>query len=257
MHGLLHIRELISDRSLLACLVMQDLKLKYRGSVLGFLWAMLNPLLMLGVMAFVFTAVFSRAYPLHLFATFLPWQFFSRAQTEGCRAYTSSSSIILHWKTPLLMHPIRRTLFRFFEYVFSLVGLSVVITAVGFQLTPAVLALPIAMLLLLAFSMSLSIIMSVVSLFFKDMQHLVDVLMRAWFYMSPVILPVSAFPDEHRWVLTFNPMYYFLELFDAPIARAEWPQLDLLLIATTITLVTMALALAVFQRYESRLVFRV
>lgn len=254
---LTHARELIQDRALLFSLVQQDLKLKYRGSALGFIWAMLNPLLMLSVMAFVFTFVFSRNYPLHLFATYLPWQFFSASQAEGSRSLTSSSGIILNWKTPLLMHPVRRSLFRFCEYLFSLIGLSIIVGLLGFRLSPAVIVLPFAMLLLLAFSMSLSIVVSVVSVFFRDLQHLVNVAMRGWFYMSPVLIPVSAFPEKYRWVLMMNPMYYFLELFDAPIARAEWPAMHLVVTATIITLAGMALALTVFDRYESRIVFRI
>lgn len=256
MTPLLHVRELVQDRSLLFAFVRQDLRLKYRGSLLGYLWAMLNPLMTLVVMTVAFTFIFSNRYPLHLFAALLPWQFFHSSQIGGCNSLISSANITLNWKTPLLIFPVRHTLYSFCEYVFALVGLGVIACFIGFRLSPSVMILPYSMLLLLIFSMSLSIIMSVLAVHFRDTQHLVDVAMRAWMYISPVIIPAESFPENHRWVLTLNPMYYFLELFDAPIARAEWPASSVILTATVITLLTTSVSLAVFDRYESKLVFR-
>lgn len=256
MSPLSHVRELVADRTLLWSMVKQDLKLKYRGSVLGFVWALVNPLLMLTVMALAFTFVFNRHYPLHLFATLLPWQFFQNSQTEGCRAITSSASIIMNWKVPLLVFPVRRTLFRFCEYLFALVGLGAIASCIGFRLSPAITVLPLSLLLLLMFSMGLSVFLSVVATYFHDLQHCVDVIFRAWFYLSPVLIPASSIPEQHKWVLWCNPMYYFLELFDAPIARAEWPSLECVLAATALAVASNILAVLAFDRNESGLVFR-
>lgn len=256
MRPLSHVHDLFADRVLLLAMVKQDLKLKYRGTVLGFFWALMNPLLMLTVMALAFTFVFNRDYPLHLFATLLPWQFFQNSQAEGCRAITSSASIVMNWKVPLLLFPVRRTLFRFCEYLFALVGLGAVAWWLGFQLTPAVTVIPLALLLLLIFSMGLSISFSVAATYFHDLQHCIDVVLRAWFYLSPVLIPASSIPDKYKWLLWCNPMYYFLELFDAPIARGEWPALECVLAATALSLASSIMALIVFDRNESGLVFR-
>ena len=256
MPTLIHVRELLDDWSLLVLLVLQDLKLKYRGTALGFLWALLNPLLMLTVMAVAFTFVFHRHYPLHLFATLLPWQFFQSSLVHGSQSLTSFSNVILHWKTPLLLFPARKTLFFFFEYLFALVGLSLIAWFLGFRLTPSLLVLPLSMLLLLTFALSLAVIMSVTAVYFRDLQQVLDVLLRAGFYLSPVLIPSQSYPEPYRWVLTINPMYYFLELFDAPIARGEWPTLHVVQVAGAIAVLSLPVALVVFDRNESKLSMR-
>lgn len=252
-----HVRDLMQDRSLLFTLVAQDLKLKYRGTLLGFVWATLNPLLMLTVMAVAFTYVFNKHYPLHLFATLLPWQFFQTSQTHGCRSLTTSGNIILHWKTPLLLFPVRKTLLCFCEYLFALIGLSCIAWFLGFRPSASLAVLPLSMLILLVFTMSLSVIMSVAAVFFRDVQHVMDVVMRAWFYLSPVLIPASRYPEKYLWILKLNPMYHFLELFDAPIARATWPETESLVIAAGFAVVSTIGALLVFNQNESRVIYRI
>src|SRR5690606_21170753 len=137
---------LYKKRRLIVSFLHQDLKQKYQSSFFGFAWSLINPLLMMAVLGIAFAFVFHRDYPLHLFATLLPWRFLSSSLTHGCRAVTSSERLIRQWNVPLVLFPLRRSLANFCEFLFAMCALFSVVGFLGFRPSMALLVLPLSFL---------------------------------------------------------------------------------------------------------------
>lgn len=248
-------------RALAAAFLSQDLRLKYRRSSLGFLWSLLNPLLMLTVMAAAFSFVFDRgsgrgSFALHLFACLLPWQAMSGAVEQGGRALVRGESLLLQYPLPKLLLPLRRTLFAFVEYLLATVALALVAGFVGFRPTWALLWLPLGVVLLFCFALGLATLTAVAMVYFRDVIHLVGVGMRAWFYLTPILIPYTAIPEQLRPWAALNPAYHLIKIFDDTINLGVAPEPATLGIAAAVALLTLGAGLALLAALDRRLVFR-
>lgn len=210
-------RELVDHADLLRNLVVRDLKVRYRGSVLGFAWSLLNPLLMMAVFTLVFQVLSPNnptdRYPLFLMAALVPWLFTQQALTSAMRSITSNAQLIKKVYFPRELLPIGAVLASFinFALAFSLFWVIGLIFGVGN--TRTVLVVPLIMMLQLVLVMGLGLILSTLNVFFRDTEHLVEIGLLAWFFLTPVFYAMSVVPnvsflglDAHRWVFTLNPM---------------------------------------------------
>ncbi len=211
------VREIAGYTDLLRNLVVRDLKVRYRGSVFGFAWSLLNPLLMMAVFTLVFQVLAQydeiHLYPLFLTAALVPWLFTQQALTSAMRSITSNAQLIKKVYFPRELLPMSAVLASFVNFVlaffiFWLIGL---IFGVGNSI--AMLMVPLIMLLQLTMVMGLSLILAMANVFFRDTEHLVEVGLLAWFFLTPIFYPISFVPnvsflglDAHRWVFMLNPM---------------------------------------------------
>jgi len=239
----------------------QDLTLKYRRSVLGFLWSLLNPMLMLGVMTLAFSFLFSRdagprGFTLHLFACLLPWQCLASCIGLGSRSLITGERLIMQVPIPIWVFPMRQSLFAITEYVLSMAALAIVIWFVGFVPSTALMILPLSVLCLFGFGFGLAAATSVLVVYFRDAEHLITVVLRAWFYLTPVILPFTAIPESLLPYFRLNPAYYLLQMFDSPITLAEFPPPETIFFAVGIAAVSTLLGMFVLSRYKDEIVFR-
>lgn len=253
-------RGLMSWRAALARFWIQDLTVKYNRSFLGVAWSLLNPALMLGVISLAFSFAFGRddapGYTLHLLSTLLPWMIFSQAVSEGSASIVAGEPMLRQFPIPKLIFPLRRVLFRTSEGLLSLTALFAVAQFLDFSATPALLVIPLAVFDLFAVSLGFAALGAVAVVYFRDIEHLISVGTRAWFYLTPIIVPFQSIPPEYQPWFAMNPMYYVLELFDAPIARGEWPTDEVMGIATAFSLATALAGCALVRLFDRRLIFR-
>ena len=211
------VRELGAYGDLLRNLVVRDLKVRYRGSVLGFAWSLLNPLLMMGVFTIVFQVLASNnpveRYPLFLMAALIPWLFTQQALTSAMRSVTSNAQLIKKVYFPRELLPISAVLASFVNFLLAALVFWLVGLAFGVGTTRAMLFLPLIMLLHLTLVMGFGLILSVSNVFFRDTEHLVEIGLLAWFFLTPIFYAMSIVPnnkflglDVHRWVFMLNPM---------------------------------------------------
>ena len=248
-------------RQLVRTFLVQDLRLKYRRSSLGFLWSLLNPLLMLTVMATAFSVVFGRgtgpgSFSLHLFACLLPWQALAGSIESGSRSLVQGEALLLQYPLPKVLLVFRRVLFAFVEYLFATLALSIVAWFLGFRASWALLWLPVAVLLLFMFALGLATVAAVAMVFFRDIVHLVGVGMRAWFYMTPVLIPFDRIPPDAEVYAKLNPAYHFVRIFDDVINWARPPETATLITAAALAIASLSIGLYVADRNEHRVVFR-
>ena len=209
-------REVASFSELLRTMVIRDLKLRYRNSVLGFLWSLLSPLLMTLVFILVFKVLTQTEipnYPVFLMAGLLPWIFTQGSVAGGLHSVTSNANLINKVYFPRELLPLSVVLAGFVQFVIAYILLVAVLVAFRIELHATILFLPLIMLLNLVFAAGLAMVVATVNVFFRDLQHLVEIGLLAWFFLTPIFYTLAIVRntsflglDVHRWVFSLNPM---------------------------------------------------
>lgn len=200
---------ILARRELITILVSKELKSRYRGSALGMMWTFLNPLLLLVVYALVFS-VYMRIqvenYAVFVFVGLLPWIWFSSSLTEGVNSITQSGSLITKSMFPAEILPIVKVISNLMNYLFSLPLLFIFIIVYGVPITISLLWLPIVMLAQTLITVGLVYFFSTINVRFRDTQHILNNFLILWFFLCPIIYPISQVPEEYRWTFNFNPI---------------------------------------------------
>lgn len=252
-------KELYDYRQIISQLVMQQLLTRYRRTIFGYLWTVLNPLLMMGITAVVFSHIFRfglRDYAVFLLAGSVPWTLFANCLVQAGGSIVSNEGLLKKIYIPKLVFPVSTAIGNLLDSLFSLCALFVVAFLVGAKISFALLFLPVAFVLLFVFSLGLTLVLSVVMVYLRDMQHLIGVMLQAWFFLTPVMYQLEAISPKLQHLIIYNPMVYFIDLFRAPIYASALPSLQTLGIATVLAVVSFAVGLQVFRAYENKLIFR-
>jgi ABC-type polysaccharide/polyol phosphate export permease len=207
------LRQLLRYRALVASLVARELKARYRGSVLGFLWTFINPLLLLLVYSFVFGVVMPGArapeianYPLFLFCGILPWTWFSSSLLESCTSLTGSGSLLRKVMFPAEILPAVVVLTGLVNFALGLVILAAFSIYAGVPvLTPDLAWLPLVVLVQLLLTLGMALLLSSLSVHFRDIRDLLGSVTTLWFFATPIIYPYSQAPERFRPLLDLNP----------------------------------------------------
>lgn len=210
------IREIIRYRELLRNLVIRDIKVRYKRSVLGFLWVMLNPLLMMLVLNVVFSGIFrvsTKDYTAYLISGIILWSFFSQSTSTSLISFMGNSNLIKKIYLPKAIFPLSVILSAMIHFSFSLMPLFAIFLITGTRISPHIYLLPVILILVFIFSYGVSLIISTLTVFFHDTKYIYDVLLMAWMYSTPIFYPESIIPERFRFILQVNPFYYFLNLF--------------------------------------------
>lgn len=254
-----NVRESHQYREVLWQLVRQFLTLRYRRTILGYFWTLINPILMMGVTAVVFATLFKldlASYVVFLFAGMVPWNFFSMCTTQSCTSFIQNEGLIKKIYLPKVIFPLSMSLGMLIDSMLSMVALFLVIVPFGAPLTPALLTLPFAYLLLYLFTFGLSLVVSVATVFFRDLQYVIGVLMQAWFFLTPVMYRHDALTGKIAWIVSLNPMVSFIELFRAPLVQGHLPSLHALLVSGGVALLSLAFGFWTLAAQEKKIVFR-
>lgn len=245
----------------LSSLVSRDFKLKYRRSVLGVLWSVLNPLLMMCVLTAVFS-MFLRFgnienYPLYLILGNTLFGLMSDSTTGAMNSIIDSASLIKKIKINKIIFPIEKVLFQLVNFAISLI--AVVIVMVFFRIMPTfnLILLPILLVYMFFFCTGLGLILSALVVFFRDVKHFWSVLLTAWTYATPLFYPVEILPE---WLLPFeqyNPMYHYVHYFREIALWGTTPSLESNLICIGFAAVTFLVGLLVFKKTQKKFILYV
>ena len=224
--GSLNVRErahrVFAYRRILGLLVRRDLKVRYAGSALGYVWTVLDPLMMSLVYWFVFTQIFKRTagdqftpYMLYLVTGQLPWFWFTGAVTGAAKALRSESQMVRSSNVPRELWVLRVVLSKGVEYLFGLPVLAIFAVAYATGPTRYVALLPLAWLLEITLLLGIALILAPLTVLVRDVNRIVPIVLRIFFYASPVLYSVSRLPTRLQIVYQFNPTVGFLELSHA------------------------------------------
>jgi len=251
------LRRLGRYRALIASLVARELKARYRGSVLGFLWTFINPLLLLLVYTFVFGVVMPGArasgvepYSLFLFCGLLPWTWFSSALLESCTTLTGSGGLLRKVMFPAEVLPIVTVLTGLVNF---LLGLCIVVAFAIYSgapvFTPDLVWLVPTILVQLVLTVGLALLLSSLSVHFRDIRDLLGNALTLWLFATPIIYPYAQAPERYRWLLDLNPFTHLAVAYQA-ILFSPAPYVDGRRLAGlgVVAVAVFALGYAVFDR---------
>ena len=255
------LREIIRYRNLVNQLVRRDLLTRYKRSVLGVAWTMLNPLGTAIVLTVVFSSVFGGAdkgYPVYILSGLIAWNFFSQ---------TSNSTIVnLVWGGGLLNRIyIPRTVFGvsavgtgLVNLLLSLVPLIIIMLVLSIPLAPSILILPISILFLAMFSLGVGLFISSLAIYYSDVAEMYQIVLMAWFYLSPVIFKDDFLPPRVLTVIKLvNPMYHLINLFRTPIYEGRIPDLSEFLVSGLWAITALTIGWVVFSRRADEFAYHV
>jgi lipopolysaccharide transport system permease protein len=213
-------------RDLLRTLVARDMKLRYKRSVMGFAWSLLNPLAQLLVFGFVFTTVLPLNIPnytVFLFSGLLPWSWFSGALNEATSAIVGNRELIRRPGFPTPVLPVVTVMSHLVHFVLALPVLLLFLVAAGIPLTRSILALPLVIIIQFIFILSLAFLLATVHVTFRDTQYLLNILLMLAFYLTPVLYDSTAIPQRFYLIYLLNPMYHFINAYRAILLHGVWP----------------------------------
>ena len=247
------------DWFVLRSLVSKDFKLKYRRSVLGILWSLLNPLLMMIVLSVVFTQIFKfdvgGAFPVYLILGNIVFDYMSRGTTGAMSSIIDAQALIKKVRINKMIFPIEKVAFELVNFAISLV--AAVGVMVVFQTIPSIHAiwgLPFLLITVTIFASGLGLLISALSVFFRDVMHLWGVLIIAWTYFTPLFYPVSILPDAVMTVMNFNPMYHYVTFFRDIMMWNTNPGGMECLICLGMAVGTFIVGLLVFRKMQSKFI---
>ncbi len=252
-------KELYRYRDLIWTLVQRDLKVRYRRSAIGFLWTMLQPLLMLLVLHIVFSQLFRfkiRNYAVYALAGLLFWNFFQQTIVTSMNSLKANATILKKLPVPLAVFPIATVISGLVNLLFAFVPMFAILLSTGHQLTWALAYLPVAVIIAVIFTLGAGLILSPLAVFFSDVIELVGVVMMLLFYMTPVIYPKEIVEGTNfYWAVRFNPIRSILEIFRDPIYYGKVPPFDHQLLAAGIAVTVLAIGIVSFRQSTDRIPF--
>jgi len=260
------ISELLSYRDLIHNLVVRDLKVRYKHSVLGILWSFMNPLLMMLVFTVVFTVMMPnngiRNFPFFILCALLPWNFFSGAVMGGIPSIVGNGHLIKKVYFPREALPLSVVLSNLVNFLLALLIVPIFMFIYHTPPTVWLLWMPVVILIQVIFTLGLVLFLSTLDVYYRDTAMIMEVMMLAWFFVTPIFYPLSILPhykvvlgltlDIRRLTYIVNPMASIIASYRVILYQGAPPALDFITRTTVTSLVVLFLGYALFSHYSPR-----
>lgn len=260
------LKELWTYRDLVYNLVVRDLKVRYKNSVLGVIWSWLNPLMMMLIFSFVFGVLYERQdipnYHILFLSALLPWNFFVGAVMGGIPSVVSNANLIKKIYFPREALPISAVLSSLVNFLIALPVFFILAMISGVKPTPYVLFLPIPILIEVIFAIGIVLIMSTLEVFYRDTHMLMDVGIQAWFFLTPVIYPIKTLApsvtlfgiafDPRVWLFRLNPMASIINTYQDILYYGTITAADFFARTAVTALLILIIGYWVFRHYSGK-----
>lgn len=252
------IKELYAYREMIFSLVKRDLKGRYKGSVLGFLWTFLNPLFQLVVYTMVFSVIMKtgiKDYYLYLFVALIPWIFFSTCLTGGSNCILAQQDMVKKIYFPREVLPVAYVTSQFVNMLLSFLVIFAVLASVNYTLNlQAILYLPLIMAIEYILSLGLTMLMGALTVYLRDLEYILGILAMAWQFLTPVMYSMEQVPEEIQWAFTLNPMTYIITSYRDILYYAKLPKMETLFSAVVFGAAVLSIGWIVFIRLQKSFV---
>lgn len=247
---------LVRYRTLLRKLVLKDLKLKYRGSVLGFLWSLVNPLVMIGVYSFAFKYIMKNSTEGFVFLVLLgvlAWTFFSSSAMMSTGSIADNGPLLKSVFFPRAILPIATVLFNLAQYLLmAVVFLPVMLVVFRVAPAPPMLAYPVVLALQVMFTIGVALILATGTTFFRDIRHLLEVGLAVLFWTTPIIYELHQVPERFRLVVLASPLSSYVVAYKEIFFYGRWPEPAVWTFAGAYAIIAFAVGAALLLAYEDR-----
>lgn len=272
-----YLKEVFSSRELLANLTMREVRGKYKRTVFGQLWSLVNPIALMLIYTFVFGFILRitpnagdpsglNVFALWLLCGLLPWIFFANVLNVGVTSLVVNAGLIQKVYFTRMVLPLSFVAAAAYNWLFEMLVLLIAITIVGGFVLPWVPLVLVIMILLAIFAAGIALMLSVANVYFRDTQWFVSIILQMWMYLTPIIYPVSMVQTESEKlggllgtsitlenIYMLNPMLHFVEVFRNLIYDNRWPDPMEWLVCVAWAIGTFAVGLVIFRRNEKNL----
>lgn len=255
-----YIQKFNKFKPLLFQLVRRDFLAKYKRSVLGVLWSILNPLLTMMVMTVVFSSLFRfdiDNYPVYLLSGNIVFTMFNEITNQCLYSVLGAAPLMKKVNVPKYIFPLSRALSSLINFVFSYLALMIVMRITNAIFYPTMFFSIIPVFYVFVFSTGIGLILSSAMVFFRDISYLYGIFMTAVTYFTPLFYPISIIPNNYRWVISLNPLYHFVECFRSCVIYGGLPTLWQNIVCFFLAVSSLMLGLFVFYRSQDNFILHI
>lgn len=248
------LKEIYAYREMVRSLVKKDLRSRYKGSVLGFLWTFLNPLLQLMVYTLVFSVIMRAGiedYYMFLFVALIPWIFFSTAVTGGSSCILAQKDLVKKIYFPREVLPIAQVTTCFVNMLLTFVVVLGAVIVSGIGINPVALAyLPIIMIVEFILALGFAFLTSGLTVYFRDLEYILGIITMAWQFLTPIMYSIDMVPEEIQPIFYANPMTAVIIAYRDILYYKQVPEIGTLLNALVLGVVVLLIGSIVFKKLQ-------
>lgn len=247
------IRRVFDYRELIFCLATKEIKIKYKSAVLGWLWSILNPLLLVVIFTAVFTFIIKMnidKFPAFLLCALLPWFFLSFSLSSATTSIVENSGLIKKVNFPYEVIPISVVLANLFNFVVSMFLLIIGLSAFHLYPTLNFVLLPFVIVFEFMFVLGICFISCALHAMFRDVKYFIELLLIVWFYATPIFYPLSFVPEKVRFLFYLNPLTLFINTYRDILLYQKPIDLPSILNIILISLIFLSFGFLIFSRYK-------
>jgi len=248
--------QIFYELKIIASLTARNIKIKYKNTWLGFIWVLLQPLCTIAILYFIFSHVIRldiENFPFFLCAGVLPWTFFASALTEATSSILVNSNLVLKVNFPREILPLTYCLSNLFDFLFSLLILLIIYACVGIFISPlAIVYLLLIIFLHFLFVYGFSMVLSILHVFYKDVGHLLSIVLMFWFYLTPIFYAREHVPKSFQAWYEINPMTHFVSSYRALLFEGSFPEVYTVVKVSASAVLTFCLGYAYFISQEKK-----
>lgn len=250
----MNFKQIYAYREMFVSLVKRELRGKYKGSVLGFAWTFVNPLLQLIVYTIVFSTILRsdvESYYLFLFVALIPWLFFSSSLSSGCGCIRAQGNMIKKIYFPREIIPLSFVTSQFINMLLSMIIVFIVLIVSGKGLyLKGLLYLPLIMIIEYVITLGLTLFFSAITVYFRDMEHFTPIIVMVWQYFTPIMYGIDIIPQKVLPIFNLNPMTPIIIAFRDILYYHKLPELKTLIIAIVFAVVSFLFGTFVFSKLQ-------
>ena len=244
-------------KALLYELVSRDIKVRYKRSILGLLWTIINPILFMIVMTLVFSNLFHNEienFNVYFLTGNIMFSFFNEASTNALHSVVDSGNLIKKVYIPKYLFPFSKVMSSVVNVFFSMIALLLVMFVMQVPLRASLLLAPLVIFYLIMFSLGIGLILSTVMVFFRDIAQLYSIITLLWMYLTPIFYPIELLEEAAPWALAFNPLYRYIGYFRELVLDGTIPGIQENIICFAIAFITLMIGLMFFYRKQDKFI---
>lgn len=238
---------------LLFSLTLKELKVRYKNTVLGFVWSILNPLLLMTILSFVFLVIFKigiEKYPAFLLCALLPWVFFSNSVFASATSIVDNANLIKKLSFTREAIPLSAILANLVHFLLALIVLFIFLLIFKVRLTIFVLVLPLIILIQLLFIIGISFVASSLYVYYRDVKYIIEAMLLCWFYATPIFYSTSFVPDRLLRFYLLNPMAAIVTAYRDILLYGRLPEVKIIILSILSAAISLCLGTFFFRKFK-------
>lgn len=255
-----HYNDFMKYRHLLYELVSSEIKVKYRRSFLGVFWSVLQPLGMMIILTIVFSTMFKsdiEHFPVYVLTGRIIWDLLSLSTNFALGSIVTNAPLIKKVYLPKYIFPVSKSLSALVNCSFSMVALLIVVAISDIDVTYTILFIPIPLILLYLFTVGVGLIVSSLTVFFRDLAHLYELILTAWMYLTPIFYPADILPAPVMKLMQLNPVYHYLVMFRDLVMYGQMPTAETWVICISMAALSLVVGFFVFSKTEDKFILHI